>query len=123
MKSEILKIWNADLTEADKDQLYVKLKKHEKNDDIAVIAVDWAGNRIESGTILSIDNEYKVIVLQDDVNPRIPLKTDIWDCPLVYPLRELKKEIASRQVGIPLSREVAEKIAKALAGDKQETEH
>jgi hypothetical protein len=86
-----LKIWSKKNGEncTDDKQLFVRLIQNNNNDDIGVCVVDKKGDRINSGTIIFIDQDFKVIVSADSLSSKVPLKTDLDGSALCYPSRNL----------------------------------
>lgn len=93
-----LKIYDENsVNETDDKQLFVRLEKHNRSDDIILTVVDKNGIKITNGNLLAIDQDIKGIVLQEGINNNIPLKTDLQDV-LLFITRSEYKDICKDQI-------------------------
>lgn len=75
------------------DQLFLRLIPIEGNEtDIALRVCDKNGKPITGGTILIIDQDLQGIIICQDLNEFVPLKTDFDDIPLFMTQIELSKK-------------------------------
>jgi hypothetical protein len=55
-----------------------------------LIACDKNGDIIKNGYVLFIDTVFKYIIIHDNLNDDVPLKTDISDSPLLMKVQNFK---------------------------------
>lgn len=73
-----LKIWNEEsVKDCSDEQLFLKLTIHQQHEDIFIDVVAKNGETIKSGHLLTIDQDLKCLIIADNLNELIPLKTDI----------------------------------------------
>lgn len=73
-----LKIWSDKETQTTSEgELFVKLEVCPEHLDIHAVVVDYKGERIDHGHLLTIDQDLKCLIISDHVNDLVPLKTDI----------------------------------------------
>lgn len=123
--SKKLKIWTPEVAndESNKNTIYVKLEPDKKDYDIDLIAVDYKGEKIASGNLLTIDQDLDCIILHSNINDDIPLKTDIRECLLAYPVWQLKS--SGQTIGMKMPSGLGamlHEILKRPSSDKDKTE-
>jgi len=79
----------------DEKQLYVKLSQCDKHEDIHLMVVDKNGDTIKGGHLLTLDQDLKCVVIADNINPDIPLKTGIYDDLLFITEEEYRIKMAN----------------------------
>lgn len=95
-----LKVWSkAEAKKSEEGQLFIKLHQHEECcNDISLIVVDADGQMINSGNLMILESKLNCLIMLDNINPIVPLKTDIdgalmFMCEEEYNERRKKKEI------------------------------
>lgn len=85
-----LRIWTEEFktTGAD-DDLYLKLM-YEDSHDISLVACNKNGEKIDFGSILTLDLDYKIIIKRTGLNEKIDLLTDFKGTPLVEDMKTVK---------------------------------
>jgi len=104
----ILKVWKDVEAHKDdaEDQLYLKLMDGATEGDegcIVLRAVKKDGEAIPKGNILIVSSKHNFIGTLEDINPLIPLKTDLRDEVLVYKNREIR-QISKDQLEYKMSK-------------------
>jgi hypothetical protein len=86
-----LKIWSEEEAKnSSEDQLFLRLENFKKREnDIILIVVDRYGKEIEDGTLLVIDQDFKIIVIPENLNEKIPLKSNVVGNVLTYTSQEM----------------------------------
>lgn len=102
-----LKVWSENTTD-NENQLYVRLKETDRN-DIDIIVCDKTGEMIKDGNLLFIDNDFKIVILPEEMNPIIPLKTDIRGSVLVYEGNEVGSMMKERAM-YSFARQIKESV-------------
>lgn len=111
-----LKVWSKKTaaSETNEDQLFLRLVYCDDDcSDIVLIVVDIKGNRIDCGNILTIDNDYKCVILNKSISENIPLKTDILGSVLFYTNEDYRdaRKRATPQFAGGLLESIAKRIA------------
>ncbi len=78
-----LKKWSEKAALNAKDgQLFLRLLELPDTKNLLLSVVDKSGNKIEDGNVLEILSDRKCILLKSNLNPIVPLKTDVFNVPL-----------------------------------------
>lgn len=130
-----LKIYNEEnVNNSTDDQLFVTLKEicfaehketHEKVNYISIDVVNKKGEEIDNGTIIILCPIAEIVVLIDNINDEIPLKTDLYGNPLTVKENEYKEFMFSTQSfkedmeeKIGSIKDLTEKLISKINGDK-----
>ena len=86
------KVWNEDsVKDTDDNITYLRLFDRGYISGIALAATDKNGEILDDGTILAVLPTLKYILLLDDLNDDIPLKTDAEGYPLIVTIKQFKQ--------------------------------
>lgn len=84
------KIWSEECKKDVEDFVYFTLKHIEDKNQIYLVTCDKDGSTEDRGNILLMDFDYKVIITSNAVSEDVPIKTDLYGCPLVVTENEAK---------------------------------
>jgi hypothetical protein len=90
MKKLALMKWSKkNVAKADDDQYFLRLID-DKDFDPILYVVDKKGEKVIQGAILYFSNNHKIFIVESDLDDKIPVRTGMFNEPLVYSLRELQ---------------------------------
>ncbi len=113
------KIWKENAPETT-EFTYLRLyDTNGDNSDVYLAACNHMGEKIDGTNILALDNDEKILILLDELNEDLPLKTDIHSQVLCYTsiqVREIKERRARDHFNAAMKEMIKDEV------DKKESE-